>query len=181
MKPGTFSKKCSTASFRAAGPGESGPVSLHVCHGLQRPAVPAPLHVCSHTVGAPAFGWLRRPPALLLHHLSTRSPPSAACSHWSHDYNSRGASENPSPCAATPPVTSPTLTRSRQGGRPLRRTSIGATCLCPKPSPLTHHCPGPLRKAPPSGWASSPFPRAPAASSAAPRQHRSQCEVNTVE
>ena len=74
-------------------------------------------------LGAPAIHWLRRPPARFLHHPSTKSPPSTACSQL------------PSACAATLLITSLTGTCSSQGGRPVWCPSIGALASARGPLP----------------------------------------------
>ena len=106
-------------------------------------------------VGAAAIRWLRGPPAHLLHHPSTQSPPSTACS------------QHPSARAATLLITSPTGICSSQGVPPL-----GHSPLPEAPSPHTPLPSLPLQE-PPSGWTNPHFPSAAIASHPVPSDPQS--------
>ena len=132
---------------RVPGPGEPGPL----CLGPRRPAWSPLLRPSAlPLVGAAAIRWLRGPPAHLLHHPSTQSPPSTACSQLQ------------SARAATLLITSPTGICSSQGVPPL-----GHSPLPEAPSPHTPLPSLPLQE-PPSGWTNPPFPSAAIASHPVP-------------
>lgn len=76
VKLGTFSKKGSSTSLRAARPESIYSISPSPRWSLKTSFAYSSLHL----LGAPALGWWWPPPALLLCHLPAQSPPSA-CRH----------------------------------------------------------------------------------------------------
>lgn len=161
VKLGTLSRK-----YR---PAMSGPPGLgSQDHFILVPEEQLSLLLCPSAlplVGAPAIRWPQRPPAHLLHHPSTQSPPSTACSQL------------PSACAATLLITSLTGICSSQGVPP-----SGHSPLPEAPSPHTPLPSLPLQE-PPSGWTNPPFPSAAIASHPVPSdpQCGSQLELHTAE
>lgn len=119
MKLGTLSRKRGTATSGPPGLGSQDHFVLFPEDQLSPLLRPSALTL----VGAPAILWLQQPPACLLHHPSTQSPPSTACSRL------------PSAYAATLLITSLTGTCSSQGGWPVWCPSIGALTSARGPLP----------------------------------------------